>query len=238
MEITETYSIYGRKCWHTYFGKGARINVQAVVYFACGQDEFEMLPQIYEEAMQAVNKGDCMPFLMAGFISENWNDDYSPWPGEAVFPKGGAFGGKAGETLDWLAASMIPEAEKRLGESVMRRAVLGYSLAGLFALWCLYNADIFSACGSCSGSLWYPGWEKYFKARDINEMDRLYISLGKKEEKTKNRVMATVGENTRDFYSYVKATGKTENIRLEWNEGGHFNDVATRLSKAVTWLMG
>ena len=50
----------------------------------------------------------------------------------------------------------------------------------------------------------------------------VYLSLGGKEEKTKNAVMATVGDRTREQEKLLLEDPFAEQVVLEWNPGGHF----------------
>ena len=63
----------------------------------------------------------------------------------------------------------------------------------------------------------------------------VYLSLGDKEEKTRNRVMARVGEAIRGGYSFLKDAGIC--CTLEWNEGNHFREPDRRTAKAFAWVM-
>ena len=60
------------------------------------------------------------------------------------------------------------------------------------------------------------------------------LSLGKKEEKTKNQVMASVGDNIRKMYELLSGS---MDIVLEWNEGGHFNEPDIRTAKAFEHIL-
>ena len=63
----------------------------------------------------------------------------------------------------------------------------------------------------------------------------VYLSLGDKEEKARNPVMATVGERIREAYQWFHNQGV--NCVLAWNEGNHFRDADIRTAKAFTWLL-
>ena len=56
--------------------------------------------------------------------------------------------------------------------------IMGYSLAGLFALWAMYQTDIFAGCATCSGSMWYPGFVEYVNSQPTLANKQIYISLG------------------------------------------------------------
>lgn len=49
----------------------------------------------------------------------------------------------------------------------------------------------------------------------------VYLSLGGKEEKTKNKVMAAVGDRTRAQERLLQEDAMVESVVLEWNAGGH-----------------
>ena len=63
----------------------------------------------------------------------------------------------------------------------------------------------------------------------------VYLSLGDKEEKARNPVMAAVGDRIREAHEILTAQGVR--CALEWNPGNHFRDAAQRTAKAFAWLM-
>ena len=154
----------------------------------------------------------------------DWNYDLSPWKAPAVFGKED-FGGGAEETL--------AEVLKYCTDDDKTYIIGGYSLAGLFALWAAYQTDVFKAVAAASPSIWFPGFVEYMKERRPNA-DSVYLSLGDKEEKTRNPVMATVGEKIREAQEVLQEQG----IRtvLEWNPGNHFRDADIRTAKAFAWV--
>ena len=64
-----------------------------------------------------------------------WEENFSPWCAPRVFAKGPNFGDGAQKTLDTFINQVIPWAESELREPPAYRALVGYSLAGLFSLW-------------------------------------------------------------------------------------------------------
>ena len=81
----------------------------------------------------------------------------------------------------------------------MFTGIAGYSLGGLFALYAAYHCDEFRRVASMSGSLWFPDFREYVLSHDFaNRPDRIYLSLGDKEAKTRNPVLKTVQEGARD----------------------------------------
>ena len=173
-------------------------------------------------------------FLFAAIPVESWNDALSPWEAPAVWGKQG-FGGKAADTLCFLTGQVIPTLKQqfRLPENV--KIILGgYSLAGLFALWASTQTDLFYGVAAASPSVWFPGWMEFEQQHPI-QAQRIYLSLGSKEEHTKSTVMAAVGDNIRTLHS--RLTERGADCTLEWNSGGHFKDADLRTARAFRWVM-
>ncbi|MGN0361803.1 MAG: esterase [Bilifractor sp.] len=155
----------------------------------------------------------------------DWNKDLSPWKAPAVFGKED-FGEGAPETLRQVL-SLTEEAGKNY-------IIGGYSLAGLFALWAVCQTDRFRGVAAASPSVWFPGFVDYMKENEI-KAEAVYLSLGDKEEKARNPVMATVGDRIRTMHDLLQENG----IRttLTWNPGNHFRDADLRTASAFAWVM-
>lgn len=238
-----TVTIHGRVC-HIYDSRtrenredsagGGDPRLLPVFYWGVGGEGRDSVSTVVSWLEEQLPELD---FVLAAFESDNWNDDFSPWAASAVFGKED-FGGKAEVTLKWLTEHFVPYVESKLPETV--RFLVGYSLAGLFSLWVYCACVLFTGAVSCSGSLWYEGWMDYVRRRPADcrtERSYLYLSLGDREELTKNRRMSTVGDNTRESYALL-CRGK-ENVEgvLEWNQGGHFSETDLRISKGIYWIL-
>ena len=164
-------------------------------------------------------------FLLLAIKVESWNDDLSPWKAPAVFGKDD-FGGGAGDTLAEVLSLCTDRSRTYY--------IGGYSLAGLFALWASYQSDIFAGVAAASPSIWFPCFLDYMKEHEIRT-ERVYLSLGDREERTKNPVMATVGENIREAETLLHLRGI--DCTLEWNQGNHFKDADIRTAKAFAWVL-
>ena len=173
-------------------------------------------------------------FLFAAIPVENWNDELSPWEAPAVWGKE-SFGGNAADTLRFLTEQVIPTLKQQFPLPENVKIILGgYSLAGLFALWASTQTDLFYGIAAASPSVWFPDWMEFERQRPI-QAQRIYLSLGDKEERTKNIVMAVVGDNIRTLHSRLAERGA--DCTLEWNSGGHFKDADLRTAKAFRWTM-
>ena len=164
-------------------------------------------------------------FRLIAVKIEDWNRDLSPWAAPPVFGKEG-FGGRAEETL----AELLP----LCAEKDKHCYIGGYSLAGLFALWAACRTDAFAGAAAASPSVWFPGFTDYVKAQGLR-CGRVYLSLGDREEKTRNPVMAAVGDRIRELSAWLSAQGR--DCVLEWNPGNHFRDPELRTAKAFAWLL-
>lgn len=170
-----------------------------------------------------------VPFALAVLPVRDWNMDLSPWEAPPVFGNH-AFGSGAAETLRYIEEVLIPGALRKTGLSGDAPVVLGgYSLAGLFSLWASYQTDRFAAVCAASPSVWFPGWMDYAE-NNAPKAGYIYLSLGDKEEKAKNPVMAAVGDCMRRQYALLGGGG-CENVTLEWNAGNHFKEADIRTAK-------
>lgn len=183
------------------------------------------LPHL-ERELDVIMKHTTEPFRLVTVKVDDWNRDLSPWEAPPVFGKE-AFGGGAERTL----AEAIKLTEDRSKTYILG----GYSLAGLFALWSAYQTDAFAGVAAASPSVWFPGFVDYMKEHQLRS-SILYLSLGDKEEKTRNPTMATVGERIREAERWLRMQGA--DCTLEWNPGNHFRDADLRTARALSWVMG
>lgn len=174
-----------------------------------------------------INPGD---FRLITVKVNNWNTDLSPWEAPPVFGNT-RFGKGATETLSLLTKSIIPS----LGCSRAELFIGGYSLSGLFALWAACNTSIFKGVVAASPSAWFPGFVDYVKNNQVRTQ-AVYLSLGDKEEKTRNPVMATVGNAMRELCEII--SGQGVECTLEWNEGNHFRNPDLRTAKGFSYILG
>ncbi len=200
------------------------------------------LPTIYWGEME--NRTEAMEKVLAlcedvkcnyvVFEVQDWNSAFSPW--EFELNKKQFFSGGGRNTLEWLMNECIPHCEQEYG-FIGKRIICGYSLAGLFSLWAFYESQIFSGVISCSSSMWFGNWISYAESHSAPHDSSVYLSLGNREEKTKNPVMATVGDCTRMQYELVCNNKNVSRHILEWNEGGHFNEPEKRIAKGIKWTI-
>lgn len=174
-------------------------------------------------------------WTLVAFECENWNRDYSPWALPDTDRRQGFTGG-AKETLAWLKDACIPAVEGGL-TGMPCRMIGGYSLAGMFSLYAFYESGLFRGAAGCSSSLWYPGWRDYITHRNSPPGSCLYLSLGRREEKTRDPEMATVGDMTRLQHELAQNDPNIRASELCWHNGGHFTEVDQRIAQGFAWLI-
>ena len=172
-------------------------------------------------------------FSLKAVKVKSWSHDLSPWPAPAVFGNE-EFGDGAAQTLLFLQDEVLSNLPKNSASAISRVYIGGYSLAGLFALWAGYQTDCFDGIAAASPSIWFPGFLEYMRNNRIRT-EAVYLSLGDREEKTKNPLMSQVGNAIRDAETILKKEGKE--CILEWNKGNHFKQPDLRTAKAFAWLM-
>ena len=177
-------------------------------------------------------------FCLKAVKVNSWNRDLSPWPAPAVFGNED-FGDGAAETLQYLMEEVLAEdsvgSPGIQGDTRSQKIYLGgYSLAGLFALWAGYQTERFDGIAAASPSIWFPGFTDYMKEHSVRT-PAVYLSLGDREEKTRNPLMSQVGNAIREGYAILQADGK--DCVLEWNKGNHFKEPDLRTAKAFAWLI-
>ncbi len=212
--------ISGKEC-HLYNDS----NAEFLLFQPIDEHELEVLDKEVESIKELSDK----PFTLAAFVIKNWNQELSPWPAPPVFGKV-PFGSGATDTLEFVMSRLLPVVQEETPHVILG----GYSLAGLFALWASYQTDRFKGIVAASPSVWFPKWLEY--ATDNKPLAKsIYLSLGDKEEKTKNPVMAQVGNAIRKQNELLK--GQIEKKILEWNSGNHFVDSEKRMAKGFAWVI-
>ena len=220
---------------------------EGINYITCrseGQPEYLLIQavddhdiEVLESEFCKIAEGVSSPVLLAAFKVRDWNEDLSPWQAPPVFGNV-PFGGKAGETLNFVKGQFIPCLKERYGLGDEVPVIIGgYSLAGLFALWTALEKSGFAAAAAASPSVWFPGWAEYVteRAKEGIKTPAVYLSLGDKEDRTRNQVMKKVRENlelTKDILS-----GSGVSCEAEYNPGNHFRDPDLRTARAFIWCI-
>lgn len=174
--------------------------------------------------------------LVLAVVSDiDWNDEMTPWECPPMFKGDSPCTGGADGYIRKLEDKIVPAILAELNGQPSFVAIAGYSLGGLFAIYSLYKTDIFSRAVSASGSMWFPGFLDFVRKNEmLVKPKRVYFSLGDKEAKTRNQMLRTVEDNTKEICELIKNNG-IESI-FEMNEGNHFKDADLRLAKGIKWI--
>ncbi len=173
-----------------------------------------------EREFRIISEKCDVPFRMIALEVDDWNRDLSPWEAPAVFGDN-AFGGGASGTFKEIMKFCTDDSRTYI--------IGGYSLAGLFAIWASCRTDIFRGVAAASPSVWFPGFTDHLKSNETGA-ECVYLSLGDKEDKTKNPVMSTVKDKITETYDILSREGTR--CYLEWNPGNHFREPDVRMAKA------
>ena len=175
-------------------------------------------------------------FSLVAFKIEDWNSELTPWEMPLLRGKGN-FGDGATRTLEFIKNELIPALSECIntGNNGIKYILGGYSLAGLFSLWSGYQTDIFEGIAAVSPSVWYKKWIEYVETEKTLS-EKIYLSLGDTEEKTKHQILSKIGDNIRKQYEILENSGNVKTV-LEWNEGNHFKNPDIRTAKGFLWVM-
>ena len=180
--------------------------------------------------------GQAADFTLVAVSGLEWDHDMVPWDIPPVSKNNMPCTGGADAYLELLTGEIMPEAERLVEGGVLWRGLAGYSLAGLFALYTLYQTTLFSRIASVSGSLWFPGFQDYALSREMKILpERLYLSLGDRESRTQNPYLKTVQERTEAIHAYYRRKGIETIYKL--NPGNHFQNEIRRTAAGIAWIL-
>lgn len=219
-----------------------------IINVYCKENTLKELPVVIlntfgNEGQEVFNKCielKCKDYILVSISNLDWNNEMTPWYSKKINKYGEDFLGKADEYIQVLLNEFIPKVndyiENELEIKIKYYVSAGYSLAGLFAVYLSYRTDIFSKIISASGSLWFPKFVDFGKENRISSnVDKIYFSLGNKESKVKNQILASVEKNTKEIEEIYESKG-IKTIYVE-NEGNHFKDASLRMAKGIKWIL-
>ena len=178
--------------------------------------EFERL--LIEDECRLISEMSSVPFCMVAF--EVTESDLRPTGAE--------------DTYQYLEKVLLPYIKDNMHP--IRLILGGYSLGGLFALWSVTRTDAFDAVYAGSPSLWMEGWNEYADTHPL-KVEYAYMSLGDKEECTRKQPFCIIGNRVRLQHKRHEAQLGSDHCILEWNEGGHFNEIEMRKAKGAAWCI-
>lgn len=200
-----------------------------VYIYLSGEHQKEETEELYQKLLVNIKE----PFSFYEWLVDDWDRMLTPWKVVSCL-KGRDFSGEGQNLLKEIEEYI--RTELRSAGTSRPVYLAGYSLAGLFSMWALYESDLLDGVVCGSGSLWYPGWIEYIRNREFHRPVTIYLSLGNKEEFTRHPIMKKVGDATREQYQCLLADPMVREITLEWKEGGHFHNVLERIAAGMIWI--
>ena len=84
--------------------------------------------------------------------------------------------------------------------------------------------------------MWYPGWLEYVREHEFaGFVAGAYLSVGELESTSRNAVLHTVGERTRQVADLLAS--RSIPTKFELNPGNHFKNPPLRVIKGLNWLL-
>ncbi|MBR1877652.1 MAG: esterase [Paludibacteraceae bacterium] len=186
-----------------------------------------------EAEIDAIHAAVQTPFVFAGLEISDWEKELTPWHDPNISTSE-EIGSHSFETLDYIIARLMPYLFAHY--ATLPVVLGGYSLAGLFARWAACKTECFDAVAAASPSLWITGWKGFSDAHEICAR-YVYLSLGDREEFTRNKALAQVGDTIRWEYEHLQRTIGPDHCTLVWEKGGHFANPHIRLARAFVWCI-
>lgn len=165
----------------------------------------------------------------------SWGATLTPWPAPALYRGEDDYAGQADQTLEWLVGEAMPAAEASAHLTPAARAIVGYSLAGLFSLYAFAHDSRFAAVGCLSGSLWYDGWLEHLEGLALPASGRYaFFSLGTKERRGPQPRLKQVQERTEACVELLRRRGVQADLVM--NPGGHLTHINERIQAGLVAL--
>lgn len=195
------------------------------ILIQCIDDHDESL---LEKEIELIKRYSTSDFCLITIKVDDWFNDLTPWKMKPIFGKQ-AFGDGASNLIKFIKENILLNYD-----SSYSIYIGGYSLAGLFALYSSYYLDNIKGVAACSPSLWFKDF-KEFAFNNETKTNLIYLSLGDKEELSKNKIMKEIGSLIKEFNSYYLSINKE--CYLEMNKGNHFVDNEIRIAKGFAYLL-
>ncbi len=189
-----------------------------------------------DRVYHALQKMESPDFTLVAVSNLDWDHDMAPWDSPPLSKHDTPCTGGADDFLRILIQEILPESEKNIEGEPAWRGISGYSLAGLFAVYAVYQTDLFSRIASMSGSFWFPGIREYIFSHEMKvRPDCIYFSLGDKECKTRNSYLKTVQDQTDAIQKFYAGQGIDSVFQL--NPGNHYVNAEKRTAAGIDWIL-
>lgn len=223
-------------CKHQFYVSGKRVEVYPSVMPDSAIIFLNTFAEEGDKVYQALYKCGCPNFTLVAISELSWNHDMAPWYVPPISKNDTPCTGGADGYLRLLTKEIIPRAEELIQGRVLWRGLAGYSLAGLFAVYSLYQTQFFSRIASMSGSFWFPDFMEYVFSHELKKRPKcIYFSLGDLECQTKNPYLKTVQGTTEKIECFYAQRGIDTTFQL--NPGNHYKNAVQRTVEGILWIL-
>ncbi|MBQ9000340.1 MAG: alpha/beta hydrolase [Eggerthellaceae bacterium] len=165
----------------------------------------------------------------------DWNDSLTPWRAPGIYRGNPDFAGNAAITLSELVSEAADAVEHAEGLAPSTRAICGYSLGGLFALYAFTHTSAFAACACLSGSVWYEGWVDHLRGLAFDGAGRFaFLSIGSKEKHAAPKILHHVQDDMAECAAILRERGCETEFAV--GPGGHMSFVRERFDAGLSAL--
>ncbi|MEO3947822.1 alpha/beta hydrolase-fold protein [Gorillibacterium sp. CAU 1737] len=207
------------------------------------QDGGKLMGACYRYMERLFREEKAEEVIVVGVHSDCRNDEYTPWPTEAVTAGRPSFGGRGRAYLDELADSIKPwiDSAYRTLTGPEHTGLMGGSLGGLISLFGAYwRPDTFGRFGLLSASLWYENvLESLLEWPAPDAGQAFYVSVGNREGMGKENQQRNMVPTTLAMCREWRAKGVSPKaLHLEIVDGAthDFVFMARQLPEALAWL--
>lgn len=178
------------------------------------------------------------PFITILIDSEDRLADYTPWPAPSLDTRFPDFSGKADLYLKWITDVLLPYISQNYStkNSPNSRALVGYSLAGLFDLYALCKTEFFGTITALSPSVWYENFTEYFKENLLNTPKTVMIVGGEDEGKGKKNLLQYAGRDILLVKTIIESRSEIQ-LTFELDQYGHHQNVKQRYESVFDFLV-
>ncbi|MFD2728258.1 alpha/beta hydrolase [Enterococcus camelliae] len=133
--------------------------------------------QVLNQIEHLIQSKQIAPIILVGVTPINRNDDYTPWPADAMLPNQPQLGGKAALYLDTLVQTIKPAIDTHFSTNPLPEAttIAGCSFGGLVSFFASYYAsEIFGNYIFLSASFWYEHALDYLNGQTFTILEKRY----------------------------------------------------------------
>ncbi len=222
---------------HEHIGVGGKqVDIFKSTAANCPVIYLNTFPDVGEKVQLELERLKSPDHTLVAISGLQWDHDMAPWDIPPISRDDTPCTGGAKDYLQLLVQEILPKAEEALAGTPAWRALTGYSLAGLFAVYAIYQTTLFSRIASMSGSLWFPGFKEYVMSHEMKRKpEHLYFSLGDLESKTRNPYLKAVRDNTQVLAAYYQS--QQIDTAFQLHQGDHYTESVKRTALGIRWLL-